>query len=207
MVLSGHVPATIKLIPRFAQRKLLQTATSNARLQKSRDRSTFNGLFDRGEMYDANELSAAKRAQDKAREIELKASRERDLIIGKQLVQQYEERGMEEEKRNVESSVNAEIERRNNAKKLTSLDFRNPNQEMIEDAKSMGVDLLDPRTVDLLEKLQKGERLEPVNSKVSVPTTNINYVRTFGFVAFVLLCLRAFGISSLIPSQWSRKHK
>jgi sugar diacid utilization regulator len=137
-------------------------------------------------MYDANELAEAKKAQDKTKEIEHSASRERDLIIGKQLVKKYEELGMEEEKQKVESSLNAEIERRNNAKNLISLDFRNPTEKMIEDAKSMGVDLSDPTTVDLLEKLQRGQSLEPVSSKESVQK-NINYVRIAGFISLVFL--------------------
>jgi hypothetical protein len=36
------------------------------------------------------------------------------------------------------------------------MDFHNPTASMIADTKSMGVDLMDPPTIELLEKLKDG---------------------------------------------------
>jgi len=37
-----------------------------------------------------------------------------------------------------------------------NMDFHNPTASMIADTKSMGVDLMDPPTIELLEKLKDG---------------------------------------------------
>jgi hypothetical protein len=148
-------------------RKLLQKLDSQLKLRKRKDKEQFGGLFDRGEVYDAQELNEKKERSRKAAEQERADSRRRDLILGKQLVQLYEERGMmETERHKLESSIHemrAATDNNKNAH-LNNLDFRNPNEKMIQDAKAMGVDLKDEKTVELLEKMRE----EAVSSEAVV---------------------------------------
>ncbi|KAL7483387.1 hypothetical protein ACHAW6_009038 [Cyclotella cf. meneghiniana] len=136
-------------------RKLLRATKIEAKFQRSRDKQTFDGLFTRGEIYKAQELLEAKEARMKCKEKNDDEAKERDLIIGRQLVQLYEERGMKAEKAKLEKSLDAEMLRRDKNVYLSNIDFRNPTDKMVQDAKSMGVDLFDPQTVQLLERLQK----------------------------------------------------
>ena len=53
---------------------------------------------------------------------------------------------------------------------MNALDFRNPSQQMILDAKSMGVDLNDPQTIKLLEKMKKKNADYNCNEQTVVET-------------------------------------
>ena len=133
--------------------KLLQKLSNQMKTQRLKDRCTFKGLFDRGEIYDAQELHEQKEERKKCTEVDKIDSKHRDIILGRQLVQLYEERGLEKEKQQLEQSLMAVTETRVS---VNDLDFRNPSAKMIEDAKSMGVDLKDPQTAELLEKMKAG---------------------------------------------------
>ena len=128
-----------------ATRKQLQKLTKQIKRQKKKDKSTFKGLFDRGEIYNASELSKEKEASRRCMNKNVLESKQQDIILGRQLAQVYEERGMSKEKERLEQRI----------LEMNALDFRNPSQQMILDAKSMGVDLNDPQTVKLLEEMKK----------------------------------------------------
>ncbi|KAL3799935.1 hypothetical protein HJC23_007408 [Cyclotella cryptica] len=136
-------------------RKLLRATSIEAKYQRSRDKKTFDGLFTRGEIYDAHELLEAKGSLIKCKEKDESAAKEMDLILGRQLLQHYEERGMKAEKENIEKSLDAEMRRRGKTLNLNNVNFRKPTNKMIQDAKSMGVDLFDPQTLQILEQLQQ----------------------------------------------------
>eukprot|EP00956_Cyclotella_meneghiniana_P037950 scaffold147063_cov68-Cyclotella_meneghiniana.AAC.1 len=99
---------------------------------------------------------------------------------------------MEAEKENLQKSLDAEIQRRNKA-----VDFRNPTDEMIKDAASMGVDLWDPQTVELLMNMQQNNvKLsdEPTEDEVSREKVSAekrreraNYIRIIGYVLSLVL--------------------
>ena len=127
-----------------ATRKQLQKLTKQIKRQKKKDKSTFKGLFDRGEIYNASELSKEKEASRRCMNKNVLESKQQDIILGRQLAQVYEERGMSKEKERLEQRI----------LEMNALDFRNPSQQMILDAKSMGVDLNDPQTIKLLEEMK-----------------------------------------------------
>ncbi|KAL9181558.1 hypothetical protein ACHAXT_010363 [Thalassiosira profunda] len=106
-------------------RKLLQTLNSQTRQQKQRDERTFKGLFDRGEVYDGQELEEDKAARRAAAEQEQVDPKDRDVVLGKQLVRLYEERGLDAEKQKLEQSLRLEERRAmDKAAYLSSLDNR-----------------------------------------------------------------------------------
>ena len=134
-----------------ATRKQLQKLTKQIKRQKKKDKSTFKGLFDRGEIYNASELSKEKEASRRCMNKNVLESKQQDIILGRQLAQVYEERGMSKEKERLEQSLQHEMDIvQQRTAKMNVLDFRNQSQQMILDAKSMGVDLNDPQTIKLL---------------------------------------------------------
>ena len=120
-----------------------------------RDKQSFSGLFDRGEVYDNKDLQEEKETRQKSKVKEAIESNHRDIILGKQLAQMYDERGMEIEKVRVEQSMQREIRARDEYTDLNNVNFREPTEKMVQDAKSMGVDLSDPQTAEMLEQMQK----------------------------------------------------
>lgn len=137
--------------------KLLSRLDNDAREQRRKDKVAFQGLFNRGLIYEhdttrneATTTAATKKMpQDDV---------ERDIILGRQLSQLYEERGMHKEKEQIEQSLK-QYDHARSAVNDNSLDFRNPTKTMIDDANSMGVDLTDPTTIALLETLKDKQRL------------------------------------------------
>ena len=135
--------------------KLLWRLDDDARKQRRKDKVAFKGLFDRGVIYDDTPNGATT--------ANAKSNDERDIILGRQLAQLYEERGMHKEKEQIEQSLKqykheAEIMVSTNDHVVNvCMDFRNPTKSMIADAKSMGVDLTDPTTIALIEKLKDAD--------------------------------------------------
>ena len=155
-----------------AARRMLRRLDADAREQRARDRIAFGGLFDRGTICDdrreqqlreRNEAAGGERAGRDELD-----SRRRDIVLGRELARLYEERGMEEEKERIERSLKYEMEAMEKRSIVGGdVDFRNPTKKMVDDAKSMGVDLTDPRTVELLEELKGGGQDWVGKSKLS----------------------------------------
>ena len=136
--------------------KLLSGLDNDAKSQRKKDKVAFHGLFTRGMIYDhdtRNDEATTREATGKPQD------GERDIILGRQLAQLYEERGMYNEKEQIEQSLK-QYDHARSAVIENSLDFRNPTKLMIDDAKSMGVDLTDPTTIALLEKLKDADGKE-----------------------------------------------
>jgi hypothetical protein len=163
---------------------LLRDTKAKAKSQKLRNKE-FSGLFDRGEVYNTKELADAKDLQRKSKDMKRDAANERDVVLGLQLIHHYEANGMESEKEKLEQSLNAEMKRRNKG----SVDFRNPSAEMIKDAESMGVDLSDPQTIELLQHLQSGGDISAINAEENTTPSHkvkeANYFRIFSFVVLM----------------------
>lgn len=140
-------------------------------------------------MYNSQDIAVMKQIQRKCTENENITAKERDIVLGHQLVRYYEEMGMVVEKERLEKSLHAEIQHKN------SVDFRNPTAKMVEDAKLMRIDLSDPQTIELLEQLKANGGELTKSSYADENTKRIqkcaNYFRIVGYVVllFVLLCL------------------
>ena len=120
--------------------------------QRVKDEDTFAGLFDRGEVYYANELDEEKEAR---RKYYNEKDKGQDVILGRQLAQMYAERGMVEEKAKIEKSLKLVNDGSASEQLMKDIDFRNPTTKMIEEADAMGVDLSDPQTIELLEQMKQ----------------------------------------------------
>jgi len=134
-------------------RNQLERLNHQIKQQKMKDKRTFKGMFDRGELYEELNNKGEGSAQEQ-RDDKLIESKQRDVIMGRQLVQLYEERGMKNEKTKLEDSLKHEIEAMEHKEKLNNVDFHNPTDQMMKDAKSMGVDLNDSQTIELLEQMK-----------------------------------------------------
>ncbi|KAL3762521.1 hypothetical protein ACHAW5_008447 [Stephanodiscus triporus] len=165
-------------------RKLLQRLDCDMKNQRAKNKITFRGLFDRGTIYDPRELHERKEVSRKRAKQDELESKQRGIILGKQLVQLYEERGVERVKKKIERSLKNEMEVMEKRACVDDMDFRNPTAIMVLDAKSMGVDLTDPQTVELLENLKAGGDQEWVrnsegSSKQSKPEWQVTRPRQF----------------------------
>ena len=186
-------------------RKLLQATKSKAVSQKTRDKICFSGLFDRGEVYDAKEIAEAKLAETKSKEVEESMAKERDVILGQQLVHHYAEKGMQLEKEKLERSLNVNMQQQKEAFNSNSVNFRNPSNRMIDDAKSMGVDLTDPLTIELLEQMQKngGQLSDDVIHGPHKKEQNPKHFRIIGYV--LVLILWGISVRYMMKSGYASK--
>ena len=110
-------------------RRQLERLNHQIKQQKIKDKHTFKGMFDRGELY--KELNnKGESSQEQRDDNELIESKQRDIIMGRQLVQLYEERGMNEEKTKLEQSLKHEINIMEQKEKMNNVDFHNPTDQM-----------------------------------------------------------------------------
>lgn len=156
--------------------KYLKELRLRVRSQRTKDKDTFAGLFSRGEVYDTNELDEEKVARRKCDEIHRVKAKEQDVIIGRQLSQLYSERGMTEERTQVEESLKSLDAASNQVS--NQVDFRNPTAKMIEEANAMGVDLTDQQTIKMLEQMreEKDRGIEVCNGRTELNITSTSTV-------------------------------
>jgi len=133
-------------------RRQLERLNHQIKQQKIKDKRTFKGMFNRGEFYEELNNKGESDTQEQ-RDDKLIESKQRDIIMGRQLVQLYEERGMNNESK-LEDSLKHEIEAMEQKEKTNNVDFHNPTEQMMKEAKSMGVDLNDSQTIELLEQMK-----------------------------------------------------
>ena len=134
-------------------RKHLKELRLRVKSQRTKDKDAFSDLFSRGEVYNTNELDKEKEIRRKCRENDRVKARSQDVVIGRQLVQLYDERGMIAEKTKIEESLKSlDVA---SEQVVNELDFRNPTAKMVEDAKAMGVDLNDQQTIEMLEQMRE----------------------------------------------------
>lgn len=157
--------AAVTINPNNKQaRKRLKELRLRDRRQRSKDKDAFAGLFSRGEIYDTNELNEEKEARRKCDENHRVKAKEQNVIIGRQLSQLYSERGMIEERTQIEESLKSLDAASNQVS--NEVDFRNPTAKMVEEANAMGVDLSDQQTIEMLEQMrvEKDRGIEVCNN-------------------------------------------
>jgi len=156
-----------------AVRALLNKLRKERAAQRSKDNSTYSGMFCRGEIYDEKSLeeqAARQKKEAKQRERAEKrrtvADCEREAKEADAVVQSLQERGKTEDARQLAAKIQqhrtqledyktAQKEHETNRRvEPKDIDFRNPTAEQIADAKKHGIDLMDPLVVEELERLQ-----------------------------------------------------
>jgi len=157
---------------------LLKTLREDRRQQRAKDKGTFEGMFDRGEIYD--EESMAKAEAEKAasntnhrwegvpNDNEMKDLRKRiddvkdddpleKRIADAELLRDlYERNDKEEEAKKLNEQIkSAKAALAEQQRKKASPDFTNPTPEMIEDAAKYGLDLNDPLVREELQRIER----------------------------------------------------
>mmetsp|Transcript_38952 Transcript_38952/g.122024 ORF Transcript_38952/g.122024 Transcript_38952/m.122024 type:complete len:556 (-) Transcript_38952:63-1730(-) len=136
------------------------------RRQRKTDKTTFGNLFDRGELYVDEDIDISERAAREGGapgEPEKERPWEEQLAEAEAILKHLEENEEYEKAKEVERVIAEAKERREKgikAGKPKAIDFRNPTPEMIADAKSKGIDLTDPRVVDMLVEMQEEKEAE-----------------------------------------------
>lgn len=169
--------AAVTINPNNMQaRKHLKELRLRVRSQRTKDKDAFAGLFSRGEIYDTNELDEEKEARRKCREKHRVKAKEQDVIVGRQLSQFYSERGMIEERTQIEESLKSLNAASNQVS--NEVDFRNPTAKMVEEANAMGVDLSDQQTIEMLEQMreEKDRGIELRNDNTEQNSTSTSTV-------------------------------
>jgi tetratricopeptide (TPR) repeat protein len=183
-------------------RKQFQELRLRIRTQRSKDKNTFAGLFNRGEVYDTQELEEEKAARQKCRKNDRIQCKNQDVILGQRLAQLYDERGMIEERTKIEENLKSMTVRRDQV--VNDVDFRNPTANMVQEAKTMGVDLSDPQTLEMLEQMQRERKGENVvcysseqrkntNTSAATITAKYSWTRILNiFRGATMLCVMVF---------------
>ncbi len=117
----------------------LRVLISGMKMHKSKEENIYNGLFDRVEIHDQRHESKTERSKCIIKNtLDFK---QRDILMGRQLARLYSDRGMYKELERIEQSIQYEVALM---------------EKLIRDAHSMGVNLNDPQTVQLLETMKEG---------------------------------------------------
>ena len=145
-----------KLDPNDTQvAKMLRKLKGERKSQRAKDRSTFSSMFSRGSIITEDEISAAKakehmlayaRARKQAEEME-------------RMAKACEFRGRTDdaaELRAASQKARAAMRSIGSPAPPTKVDFSNPSEEMIRDAKKHGLDLTDPMVQRALSAMQEG---------------------------------------------------
>jgi len=145
---------------------LLAKLQGERKIQRAKDSKTFTGMFDRGELYDKDMENAKAPCQSELemREIQKRIdgiqdddSLEKRCEDAELLRDLYMRNGKEEEAR----ELNDKIKQAKGAMKEKEnepppkMDWSNPSQDMIEDAKKHGLDLTDPLVIQELMRLER----------------------------------------------------
>lgn len=172
-------------------RDKLKDLMARIKSQRAKEKNEFAGLFNRGEIYDTQELYEEKEARKNDRR---RQDKDHDVLMARRLAHMYGERGMMEEKAKIDECLGS-------LNQVNEFNFRNPSAKMMKDAKAMGVDLADPRTVDLLKQIQE-ERIKGhemcKDSSIQAPITRKYSTKIVR--GAIMLCVMLFVYNRLINS-------
>ena len=158
-----------------AVRALLTKLKKGRSEAKAKDKGAMSGMFDKTELYDAKTLKAMAKREETARKLSDPSGNkprtaedaEKEAIEAEQAVAHLRERGRHEDAASLEKKIaahraqleefkEAKAESEENAKRHDPrfIDFSNPTDEQVADAKKHGIDLFDPMIVKELQRLQ-----------------------------------------------------
>merc|ERR1712137_125977 len=194
-------------------RTFLAELRGDRKIQREKDKKTFTGMFDRGQIVE-DELAKLPAAKSVARDpIDCSDFRERQRPIEEMgdedtlekrtaeaelLRDLYMRNGKEDEAKDlnkkIEVAKNA-LKERNNPD--VGLDWEHPTPEMIEDAKKHGIDLCDPLVIEELKRLKREGALDrPLEEVEGMTTTKVSDDQAFD--------LPFSGDSDATPVPWLR---
>eukprot|EP00644_Phytophthora_capsici_P006027 jgi/Phyca11/4628/fgenesh1_pm.PHYCAscaffold_2_\ len=133
-------------------RKLLRELMEQRTKQRTLDRETFSGMFNRGQLYDEKEAGQDTQVDEAAREQKFL----QEVEEAEALARGFEAKGKEEQAKEIRDKISQAQEVR--SRRLKCVDFFNPTPEMIANAKESGIDLTDRNIQQMLHDLQEEER-------------------------------------------------
>lgn len=151
-------------------RKLLKEEREQRKVQSEKDKGTFGNMFDRGQIYDtvsmgtgspgASATTFAPVASDTAKSSSAQGGDEEDTLEKRTadaelLRDLYMRNGKEEEAKELNEKIQVAKKALRQRDKPPRLDWENPTQEMIEDARKHDLDLTDPVVVRELMRMQR----------------------------------------------------
>ncbi len=242
----SDLKAAFKIEPNNSSvKRELSRLKQSLKKQRLTDKSNYSGLFERGEIcLDETQEKRIQRRQDKSQKI---ADENRAVIeqieLWKRQAESLEKEGKVEEAKLLWEKYDEAMKvvkkfKEDNAKRkakfeagnVEDIDFLNPTQDMIEDAKNNGIDLTDPAVQSYMAELQRrkmqGEPLEsdfldgkkdnrlgkfPAKAKRGMNANDTNAVDTsilpssrmfmFWFVIFIAVFLSRY--HKIFSSIWS----
>lgn len=144
-------------------RSLMTRLRQERKIQREKDKGTFTGMFDRGEIYDKLKEGGdadLQQYQERLENMSEEDSLEKRTQDAELLRDLYMRNGKEEEA----AKLNEQIQQAKKAMKeqknprATKLDFSNPTEEMIKDAEKYDLDLRDPVVQAELRRLEAQAR-------------------------------------------------
>lgn len=118
-------------------RKLLRELKEQRVRQRSLDKQTFSGMFDRGQVYDEDKASSPESNQDDEQdEAQREAKFQRELEDANRIAHAFERKGQSEHAAEIRDRIAQATEAR--ARRLKRVDFFHPSAEMIQNAKENG---------------------------------------------------------------------
>mmetsp|Transcript_144536 Transcript_144536/g.254914 ORF Transcript_144536/g.254914 Transcript_144536/m.254914 type:complete len:476 (+) Transcript_144536:85-1512(+) len=173
---------------------LLKTLREERRKQREKDKGTFEGMFERGEIYDKESMEEAekqvkpshrweglpsdnemsqlrKRVEDVSDDDPL----EKRIADAELLRDLYERNQKEDEAKKLNEQIQAAKKAlKEQQDRRTGLDFTNPTPEMVADAQKYGLDLNDPLVQAELQRIEREgpgalEGVDENSSETSAP--------------------------------------
>lgn len=199
-------------------RSLLTRLREERRKQKDKDKRQFTGMFDRGQIYsklgaDNPQLQAV---QDRLDGMSENDSLEKRTADAEMLRDLYMQNGKEEEAK----ALNLQIQQAKKALRdqnsgRTGMDFSNPTEEMIADAKAHDIDLTDPMVQEELRRLEREgltkdgkfreeddeDDIENLAAQAQAQAPKVPWMRYFVLFGIVGLCWRLADLG-LIGQVW-----
>ncbi|KAH7481805.1 hypothetical protein KRP22_011229 [Phytophthora ramorum] len=133
-------------------RKLLRELMEQRSKQRTLDKETFSGMFNRGQVYG----EASKENGPKLDEAASEKKFQQEVEEAEALARGFEAKGKPEYASEIREKITQARDVRNRRHKC--VDFFNPTDEMIANAKESGIDLTDRNVQQMLHDLQEEER-------------------------------------------------
>eukprot|EP00930_Biecheleria_cincta_P096254 TRINITY_DN88128_c0_g1_i1.p1 TRINITY_DN88128_c0_g1~~TRINITY_DN88128_c0_g1_i1.p1 ORF type:complete len:525 (-),score=144.24 TRINITY_DN88128_c0_g1_i1:30-1523(-) len=145
--------------------KLLTRLRAERKVQREKDSKTFNGMFDRGQIYDkegsqgstfpVKEGESLDEVQARIDAISDEDSLEKRTQDAELLRDLYMRNGKEEEAKQLHEQIKDAKKAAKNRENPPKMDWDNPTPEMIEDARKHDLDITDPLVIQELKRLER----------------------------------------------------
>ncbi|KAG1699796.1 hypothetical protein DVH05_012689 [Phytophthora capsici] len=182
-------------------RKLLRELMEQRTKQRTLDRETFSGMFNRGQLYDEKEAEQDTQVDEAAREQKFL----QEVEEAEALARGFEAKGKEEHAKEIRDKISQAQEVR--SRRLKCVDFFNPTPEMIANAKESGIDLTDRNIQQMLHDLQEEERNKTSSPSDTQPKYKQSSLSAVDSVDSLLKSMSNTEIAQLLSREGIDYHK